>query len=428
MGALTGEYLPPADKSISHRAALFAAMCPEPVRITGYLNAADTNSTLAAVEQLGAVVERRSSELVIRGVGLREPRELPKPIDVGNAGTLMRLITGWLAGQEGREWTLDGDSSIRKRPIDRVSIPLAQMGASIEAQDGRYPPFKISGRRLRGFEYTLPVASAQVKSAVLIAGLVASGETTVIEPEPSRDHTERMLLAAGVHLDRSDQRTTVTSLDELELETLHVPRDLSSAAFMIAAALIVPGSQIEVKSVGVNWTRTGFLRILERMGANIEGDLEPSGAELSGNEPVSDLKISYGELTGTVVKAHEVPLAIDELPLIALLGCFADGETVVRGAEELKVKESDRIASVVDGITALGGEIEATDDGFVVSGSGGLRGGNIEARGDHRIAMLGAIAGLASSEGVTVEGMDAAAISYPGFETDLRALLNAQTI
>jgi 3-phosphoshikimate 1-carboxyvinyltransferase len=421
-GPLRGSLAVPPDKSLSHRAALFAAMTDEPVTVTGYLDAADTNSTLAAVQMLGALVEQRDSSLVIRGVGLRAAAPVTGSIDVGNAGTLMRLLPGWLAGQEGGLWTLDGDASIRRRPVDRVATPLALMGARIQATDGRFPPFTVAGSPLHGIEYELPVASAQVKSCVLLAGLLASGPTTVVEPVPSRDHTERMLAAAGVRITRDGARITVAAQDELELGPLHVPGDPSSAAFPAAAAVLVPGSRIVLEGMAANWSRTGFFRILERMGGVIVGPLEEPSAEIASAEPVTELDVAHGPLVGTVVDPDEVPLAIDELPLVALLGCFAEGSTVVRGAGELRVKETDRIAAVVDGLRGLGATIEATEDGFAVEGTGALRGGVIDARGDHRMAMLGAVAGLASREGVEVVGMEAAAVSYPGFEADLAAL------
>ena len=395
-------------------------MCDEPVQVTGYLEAADTYSTLNAVRALGALVEEGADPgtLTIRGPGLRGAREAH--VDVGNAGTLMRLAPGWLAGQPGGEWSFDGDESIRRRPVDRVAIPLRQMGAWIDAHEGRFAPFTVHGMPLRGIEYTLPVASAQVKSCVLIAGLLASGKTTVIEPEPSRDHTERLLARAGAGITRDGDRIELTQHDELELGDIHVPGDPSSAAFHIAAAILVKGSRIVIEDMSANWTRTGFIRIAQRMGAVVIGDLEPPRpGEIPHDEPVCELDVASGPLVGTVVEAHEVPLAIDELPLVALLGCFAEGETIVRGAQELRVKESDRIATVVDGLRGLGASIEATDDGFVVQGYGGLRGGTIKSHGDHRLAMLGAVAGLASREGVEVDGMEAAAVSYPRFEADL---------
>jgi 3-phosphoshikimate 1-carboxyvinyltransferase len=448
-GPLRGEVAAPPDKSLSHRAALLGAMSSTPVRVTNHLDAEDTNSTLAAVRALGADVEAGSDGLVIRGPGLRgagasgrsatsEPVPDRGVIDVGNAGTLMRLLPGWLAGQDGGAWTLDGDASIRRRPVDRIAAPLTAMGAELEAREDRFPPFTVRGRPLRGIDYRLPMASAQVKSCVLLAGLLAAGATTVIEPKPSRDHTERLLLRAGARLERSGDRVTVHPAYELRLDHIHVPGDPSSAAFHIAAAALVPGSRIRVTDVGLNWTRTGFLQILRRMGGRVEGELEapppgpfrsdessvdPETGPLRPDEPVGGLEIAHAPLTATIVEPDEVPLAIDELPLVALLGCFAEGETVVRGAEELRVKESDRIASVVEGLRALGAAIEATEDGFAVTGTGGLRGGVLRADGDHRLAMLGAVAGLASDDGVEVVGMEAAAVSYPGFSADLATLL-----
>jgi 3-phosphoshikimate 1-carboxyvinyltransferase len=421
---LRGDLRPPTDKSISHRAAILGAMAAEPVRIRGFLDAADTNSTLAAVSQLGALVQVGADEVLVRGTGLRDAAVTDAPIDVGNAGTLMRLLPGWLAAQEGREYTLDGDASIRRRPVDRIAAPLREMGAEITATDGRLPPFTIAGAALRSIHYELPVASAQVKSCVLLAALTADGATTVSEPAPSRDHTERMLAAAGVTVHRNGRHVTAAGTDELTLEEIVVPGDASSAAFAIAAGVLVPGSRLLLRGVGVNWTRCGFVRIVERMGGIVIGDLEEEpGDEVLTAEPVSDLDVTAGPLVGTVVEPEEVPLAIDELPLVALLGCFAEGETVVRGAQELRLKESDRIATVVDGLRGLGATIEATEDGFAVTGTGGLRGGRIASHGDHRLAMLGAIAGLASHEGVEIDGMEAAEVSYPRFMDDVARLM-----
>lgn len=426
-GPLRGEVVAPPDKSISHRAALFGAMSSGTTRIANYLRAADTTSTLEALRALGASVEVRADVVVVRGVGLDGARDPGAPIDVGNAGTLLRLLPGWLAAQSGRAFELDGDASIRRRPVDRIVEPLARMGAVLEPTAGRFPPLHVRGTPLTAISYVLPVASAQVKSCVLIAGLSAGGTTTVTEPAPSRDHTERMLAGAGVAVRRDGPDVGLRSVAALDVQSLTVPGDLSSAAFVIAAAVLVRGSRVLVRDVGVNWTRTGFLRILERMGGRVVGELESvpaAGAAVAIAEPICDLEVAAGPLRGTAVEAGEVPLAIDELPLVALLGCFADGETVVRGARELRVKESDRIAGVVEGLRGLGGEIEATDDGFVVTGAGGgaLPGGTIDARGDHRMAMLGAVAGLASRDGVEVVGMDAAAVSYPGFVEDLARL------
>jgi 3-phosphoshikimate 1-carboxyvinyltransferase len=302
------------------------------------------------------------------------------------------------------------------------------MGAEVSARDDRLPPLRVSGSPLTGIEYRLPVASAQVKSCVLLAGLMADGPTTVMERRPTRDHTERMLRAAGVPVRTENasspvtirgelpaSRVTVEPVEALNPRRIEVPGDFSSAAFFSVAALLVPRSEVRLEGIGVNPGRIGLLGILTRMGAGVEV-IETAAA---GQEPVATIIARSGPLQGTRVGAGEVPLAIDELPLVALAACFAEGETVVSGAEELRHKESDRIATVVDGLSALGATIEATDDGFAVTGSGGLRGGTLDAAGDHRLAMLGAIAGLASQDGVEVSGFDAAAVSYPGFADDL---------
>ena len=426
-GPLRGTIGVPADKSISHRAALVGAMASAPVRIRNYLDAADTRATLAAIQRLGASVEDRGEELVIRGCGSRGARAPAGPIDVGNAGTLMRLLPGWLSFQQGLSFTLDGDASIRRRPIDRIAAPLQRMGARIEAREGRYPPFTVHGSALRGIDYELPVASAQVKSCVLLAGLATDG-TAVTERVPSRDHTERMLAAAGARVTRESApagggfHTSVARADQLELEFVEVPGDISSAAFLIAADVLIPGSRLVLERVGVNWTRTGFLRILDRMGAIVLTEAEPAGS-FAAVEPVADIDVRGGPIGATTVEAEEVPLAIDELPLVALLGCFAEGQTLVRGAGELRVKESDRIATVVDGLRGLGADIEARPDGFVVRGTGGLRGGRLDAHGDHRLALLGAVAGLASETGVEVVGMESAEVSYPRFVDDVAQLV-----
>jgi 3-phosphoshikimate 1-carboxyvinyltransferase len=452
-GRLRGTLVAPPDKSISHRAAIVAAMGEGETIVSGYLDAADTRATLGAVAALGATVDEGGAsgglvgkrqhglrnptnppradavDLRIRGVGLRGAS--PAVIDVANAGTLLRILPGWLAGQPEGEWTLAGDESIAQRPVDRIVEPLRAMGADVEAHDGRVPPLTVRGSRLRGAEYRSPVASAQVKSCVLLAGLLAEGSTSVVETRPTRDHTERMLAAAGAEVGVENaatpvtvrgelpaKRVTVAPAERLEPGEIAVPGDFSSAAFFVAGALLAPGSEVRIEGVGVNPGRIGLLGILTRMGAAIEV-VETAAA---GREPVASIVARAGPLQATRVSGGEVPLAIDELPLVALAGCFADGETVVSGAEELRHKESDRIATVVGALRALGAEIEATADGFAVSGTGGLRGGRVEAAGDHRIAMLGAIAGICSDEGAAVDGFAAAAVSYPGFAVDLAAL------
>jgi 3-phosphoshikimate 1-carboxyvinyltransferase len=419
---LSGRLRPPADKSISHRAALLAAMSGGRTRVLNYLDAADTAATLAAVGKLGAAVTHDGpSELLIEGAGLRGARAVEGAIDVRNAGTLLRMLPGWLAGQPAGRWTIDGDESIRRRPVDRVVAPLRQMGARIECREGRLPPLRVSASPLHGIRYELPVASAQVKSCVLLAGLLAEGDTTVVEPLVTRDHTERMLAEAGVPVlvERAGPgeplHVTTSAVDALELGHVEVPGDFSSAAFFAVAATLVPRSEVVLEGVGVNPTRTGLLAVMQRMGAQVEVVDE----RMLGGEPVGDLVVRHAQLEGTRVEASEVPLLIDELPLVALLGTLAAGTTVVTGAEELRHKESDRIATVVEGLGALGARIEATPDGFAVEGAEVLEGGAIESHGDHRLAMLGAVAGLASRLGADIGGFDAAAVSYPAFLRDL---------
>jgi 3-phosphoshikimate 1-carboxyvinyltransferase len=441
--SLRGELRPPPDKSVSHRAALIGAMADGPTRVTGYLDSEDTRATLRAVAAVGAEVREGDPDdhggffVEIEGVGLRAARSAE--IDVGNAGTLLRIMPGWLAGQPEGEWVFDGDESIRGRPVDRIADPLRMMGAEVECRDGRLPPLRLRGSRLRGIDYEMPVASAQVKSCLLLAGLLADGETAIREPIGSRDHTERMLASMGASLRREGDALIISPVERLEAGDVPVPGDFSSAAFFVAGALLVPGSEVVLREVGINRNRIGLLSILSRMGIEMggahelmrgraEGATRQMGLTVHdirepGPEPIATLKVRCAPLRGAVVTAQDVPAAIDELPLVALLGCFAEGETVVEGAAELRAKESDRIAGVVEGLAALGAEIEAREDGFAVRGTGGLRGGRLDARGDHRLAMVGAVAGLASKEGVEVDGFEAVAVSYPAFERDLRALL-----
>jgi len=302
--------------------------------------------------------------------------------------------------------------------VDRIAEPLGAMGALIECRDGRLPPLRIQGAELHGVEHTLPIASAQVKSCLLLAGLLADGPTTVIEPAPTRDHTERMLAAAGAKLAVDSERVTIEPGAELDLGLVEVPGDISSAAFPIVAALLVADSEVEIAGVGLNPSRSGLLTVLERMGAELEVD---EGASVA-SEPQGSIRVRSHDLRGTEIGGDEVPLAIDELPLLALAACFAEGETVISDAAELRHKESDRIATVCEALVAIGGDVEATDDGMVIRGAGALSGGTIDSHGDHRLALLGAVAGLASREGVTVRGFDAAEVSYPGFESSLAVL------
>ena len=407
---LTGHVAVPGDKSISHRAVLLAAIGEGETLVRGFGRSADTEATLGAARDLGANVEEVAhDEVYVHGVGLRGLRA--GPVDCGNAGTLMRLLAGIVAGQHGR-FELTGDESLSARPMERIAEPLRRMGAGGTTTDGHAPLVIEGSDGLRGLTYELPVASAQVKSAVLLAGLYASGQTTVVEPAPTRDHTELMLESAGVRVRRGPTSITVQPAGALRLGEIDVPGDFSSAAPLLAAAALVPGSELTFYGVGLNPRRTGLLDVLERMGAH----LAVFNRRRAGREHVGDLQIHYSELGAVEVEADEVPQLVDELPLVALLACHARGKSVVRGAAELRVKESDRIEAVTDGLRACGARVRSRADGWTITGvPARLRGGRVDARGDHRIAMLGAVAGLASREGVEVLGADTVAISFPGF-------------
>jgi 3-phosphoshikimate 1-carboxyvinyltransferase len=412
-GAISGELSVPGDKSISHRAVMVASLCDGPVTVHGFGASADTLATVATMEALGVDIERPEDDVLhVRGVGLRGLRAPEGRIDVENAGTLMRLLPGILAGQTG-EFVLDGDASIRRRPMGRIAAPLAEMGVALETTDG-CPPVRMSvNGEVTPVTYRLPVASAQVKSCVLLAGMFAErGVTVVEEPVPTRDHTERMLRDAGVPIDRKPGRVAVSPVARLQLDEVRVPGDFSSAAPFIVAATVVQGSGLTLRGIGINPTRTGLLAVLERMGARVG----LFNRRLAGAEPVADVEVRPAELVATDVEPELVPSLIDELPLVALLACFARGETTIRGAGELRVKESDRIATVVAALNAVGGHVEALEDGFRIRGvPARLRGGNVDAAGDHRVAMLGAIAGVCSQQGVDVHGSDALGVSFPDF-------------
>jgi 3-phosphoshikimate 1-carboxyvinyltransferase len=409
---LVGHIAVPGDKSISHRAVLIAALCDGETSIRGFGRSADTEATVGAVRSLGVGVDEIDVDtLSVRGAGLRGLHAPGRPIDCANAGTLVRLLTGILAGQAGQEFELVGDDSLSARPMRRIAEPLALMGAGVETADGTLP-LLIHGRQLHGISYELPVASAQVKSCILLAGLLAGSATTVVEPVPTRDHTELMLAAAGARVTRRPQSVTVQPAERLELGELEVPGDFSSAAPFVVAATLVPGSELHVHGVNLNPRRTGLLDVLDRMGAHVH----VYNRRRIGGEPAGDLEVRSAELVATQVGPGEVPLAIDELPLFALAASYARGGSVLRGAAELRTKETDRIDAVVDGLRALGAHITGTRDGFRVRGvPTRLRGGTISSRGDHRIAMLGAIAGAASREGVRVEDADAVGVSFPDF-------------
>jgi 3-phosphoshikimate 1-carboxyvinyltransferase len=410
--SLRGAVAVPGDKSISHRAVLIGAICDGETVVRGFGRSGDTESTVAAVRALGVeVAEEGIDTLRIRGAGLRGLRPPDGPIDCGNAGTLVRLVAGILAGQTWQQFELTGDESLSSRPMGRIAGPLSEMGAGIETADGHLP-LGIDARPLHGIEYELPVASGQVKSCVLLAGLYAEGGTTVIEPVPTRDHTERMLRAAGARVSARPGRITVQPAERLELDEVVVPGDISSAAPLILAATLLPGSELIVTGVGVNPTRTGFLDVLERMGARIAVFNRRTAA----GEPVADIEVTSADLVATEIVPDEVPRLVDELPLFALAASMAHGDSRVRGAEELRAKETDRIEAVVDGLKGVGAHVTGTRDGFRIRGVPTRpRGGRMSARGDHRIAMLAAVAGLASRDGVEIEGAETVAISFPGF-------------
>jgi 3-phosphoshikimate 1-carboxyvinyltransferase len=410
--ALVGHVVVPGDKSISHRAVLVGAVAEGDTEIAGFGRSADTESTIRAMRSLGVDVEEPDVDLIrVRGLGLRGLKAPTEPIDCGNAGTLMRLLAGVLAGQPGR-FELGGDASLSRRPMERVAAPLRKLGARVETTEG-HPPLVIEGGDLRGIRYELPVASAQVKSAVLLAGLYARGKTTVVEPVATRDHTELLLQEAGAQVERLGHEVTVSPVEALRLGRFDVPGDFSSAAPLIVAATLLPGSELYLHGIGVNPTRTGLLDVLERMGARVT----LFNRRRLGREPVADIEVRAAQLVATAVSPDEVPRMVDELPLVALLGGMARGETVIDGVQELRVKESDRVETVKDLLRPLGIRVSASDDSLRVVGvpSRPKGGGVARSEGDHRMAMLGAVAGLVSREGVRVEGAEAAAISFPGF-------------
>jgi 3-phosphoshikimate 1-carboxyvinyltransferase len=406
-----GHIAVPGDKSISHRALLVGALAEGETLVRGWGRSGDTESTLGAVRALGVRVDEDDVDtLRVHGAGLRGLAAPVTRIDCGNAGTLARLVMGMLAFQPGR-FELVGDESLSGRPMERVAAPLRLMGAELTATDGHLP-LTIEGRPLEAIEYELPVASAQVKSAILLAGLGATGRTTVVEPAPTRDHTELMLRAAGADIETRPGSVSVEGGPTLRLPEVQVPGDISSAAPFLVAAALVPGSHLTVHDVGLNPRRTGLLAVLERMGARVAVHARHRVA----GELIGDVEVVAQPLVATRIQAEEVPLLVDELPLFGLLAACAHGKSYVNGAQELRVKESDRIEAAVDALRAIGVRARATPDGFAVTGVPTRpRGGKVDAGGDHRIAMLGAIAGIVSREGVRLEGAESAAISFPGF-------------
>ncbi len=416
---LEGNLTVPGDKSISHRAVILGAIAGGVTTIAGFLPAADCLSTARALQQMNVPIEGLgSTRLVVHGRGLRGLCPPPAPLDLGNSGTGMRLLLGVLAGQNFSA-TLVGDASLSRRPMDRVAHPLGLMGIQVRGQGERCtPPVTITGGRPQPITYRLPIASAQVKSAVLLAGLYAEGVTTVIEPALSRDHTERMLQAFGARLQREGLRVSVQGNPHLAGRHLTVPADFSSAAFFIVAALLVPQSRLTVRGVLLNPTRAALLEVLARMGA----DVQVSGHRTVGGEPVGDITASYGSLRGTTVGGDEIPRLLDEIPILAVAATQARGTTTIKDAAELRVKESDRLAVMARALRAMGGEVEELPDGLVIHGPTALHGAELDSHNDHRVAMSIAVAGLLAAGRTTIRGAGCIDTSFPGFADKLQAL------
>ena len=412
---LRGELTPPGDKSISHRALIFGCLAKGESRVRGLLDSEDIRATAGACRQLGMAMRREGGELVLHGVGEARLRPPGAPLDMGNSGTAMRLLTGVLAAQE-FDSELTGDASLTRRPMRRIVRPLELMGARIETSEGGTPPLRIRGNpRLKGIDYDSPIASAQVKSCLLLAGLYARGTTTVREPVSSRDHTERMLPAFGVRLHGP---CGVRGGSQLSGTSLRVPADISSAAFFLVAAAMVPGSDLLLRDVGLNPTRDGILHVLRAMGA----DLTIHDQRRFGGEEVGDVRVRYaGRLKGVEIPPERVPSLIDELPAILALAAVAEGATRLRGATELRVKESDRLAVMGRGLAAMGVSLREYDDGMDVEG-GALSSADVDGAGDHRCAMSFAILGQVAPGAVTVGGAENIDTSYPGFVDDLQGV------
>ena len=411
-GALQGELRVPGDKSISHRSVMLGSLADGVTEVSGFLEGEDALATMRAFRAMGVQIEGPDrGHLRIVGAGRDGLKAPDGVIDCGNSGTTMRLLTGLLCGQ-GFPITLDGDSSLRRRPMERVAKPLRLMGARIETGEGGRPPVRIqSAGPLQAIHYDMPMASAQVKSAVLLAGLFAHGRTSTTEPAPTRDHSERMLEAFGVKVERDGATAAVEGGQRLAGTQIQVPGDISSAAFFLVAASIAPGSELLLRDVGMNPTRTGVVEILRLMGA----DITVEGARLAGGEPIADLRVKAAPLHGIDVPEHLVPLAIDEFPVLFVAAACAEGRTRVTGAEELRVKESDRIQVMADGLKRLGVAAEPTPDGMIIEGGRPYTGAAVDSHGDHRIAMAFAVAALRAGSAMQIRDCDNVATSFPGF-------------
>ncbi len=414
---IRGVYIPPGDKSISHRAVMIASLAKGISRITNFLTADDCLNTVQAMQALGVSIQTGKNDIVVRGAGLSGLKAPEKEIYCGNSGTTMRLLSGILAGQP-FETTLTGDESLSRRPMKRVTEPLREMGAEISGPDhGNFPPVKIKGGKLKGIYFDNKLSSAQVKSALMFAGLYAEGETVIHEDVLSRDHTERLFELFKADFEKDDKNVIVRPTKKLAGLDFRVPSDPSSAAFFIVAAIHSEDSFLTIKDVCLNPTRTGFLEVLKRMGAKIEVKVGESDYE-----PIGDLKCFTSFLRGTTISGKMIPRVIDELPILMVAAAMASGETVIRGAQELRVKETDRIKAMSDNLKALGVQVTEHEDGCTIHGKAFIRGGKAKSYGDHRTAMSMAIAGLLSQEGVEIEDIDCVSTSYPGFFEDLAAL------
>lgn len=415
---LHGELMIPGDKSISHRSVMFASLAKGTSHIKGFLPGADCLSTIHCFRQMGIEIYQEESMVTVTGQGMRGLKKPKSILDCGNSGTTTRLISGILAGQNFTS-TLTGDESIQKRPMKRIILPLTQMGASIASlRDNGCAPLQITGRPLHGITYHSPVASAQVKSAILLAGLYAEGETSVIEPSVSRNHTEIMLKAFGADVSCHDTTASVHHTDELFASNIEVPGDISSAAYFIVAALMIPNSDIILHNVGINPTRDGLLRAIEMMG----GKIEILSIKNEDTEAIADLHIKSQNLHGATFGGDIIPAMIDEIPALAALACFAEGETIIKDAEELKVKESNRIKVMVEELSKMGAQIEETEDGMIIHGKHSLHSAQIDSHKDHRIAMTFSILSRAIGQDLAIIDKDCVKISYPNFYEHLHSL------
>ncbi|PGY14015.1 3-phosphoshikimate 1-carboxyvinyltransferase [Bacillus sp. AFS031507] len=419
INGLNGKITIPGDKSISHRSVMFGSIAYGETKVTNFLPGEDCLSTISCFRKLGVTIEESDNQLRIIGKGFEGLTEPTEVLDVGNSGTTIRLLMGILAGRPFFS-SLVGDESIGKRPMTRVTNPLSEIGARIDGRkDGSFTPISIRGGGLKPVNYHLPVASAQVKSALILAGLQAEGQSIIIEPEETRDHTERMIKKFGGEIHKDNQKIMVKGGQKLTATSIHVPGDISSAAFFLVAGAVIPDSEIVLKNVGLNPTRTGIIEVMEKMGA----DLEIVQNEETSFEPFGDLTIKTSSLKGTVIEGDLIPKLIDEIPIIALLATQAEGTTIIKDAEELKVKETNRIDTVVNELKKLGAKIEATEDGMIIYGKSVLSGGTVSSHGDHRIGMMLAIAALLCKNEAELVNPEAISVSYPNFFAHLNSLI-----